>query len=57
MGFGMRNETWGRREIGFKVGVRVSVRVSIRVRIRERWKNALEVEITATVGLQMWRRA
>ena len=27
MGFGMRNETWGRREIGFKVGVRVSVRV------------------------------
>ena len=57
MGFGMRNETRGRRKIGFKVGVRVSVRVSVRVRIRERWKNALEVEITATVGLQMWRRA
>ncbi len=52
MGFGMSNETWGRRKIGFKVGVRVSVRV----RIREGWKNELEVEITATVGLQMWRR-
>ena len=33
MGFGMSNETWGRRKIGFKV------RVSVRVRIREGWKN------------------